>query len=320
MKSCPKVELADVYYRMGRVMTADSIFKDLVEPILERIPVLEAIHAERHKGREFEVSQTIHRNVFTEFDRKLSRHLAAIRGAGFPAFTVTVRVSESRRGTGRLLGATHHLSVPHALKVIAERACGKAGKANLSIDFSAPGSAVRSAHSREIDSETIASMDAALLICETLGEAEFLEISGDFDVVIAQPPCDLKPLVAHLQNGSATLPCPAGASITPFECPIYGFAGHAGANVLAQGYLATARHGLVSTKEAAVSDFRAAAERRILDFGRLKAGLGDTLSGLSEDARITALEWSAAMRENRAAARPRPGPSIVVPHPVAEAL
>lgn len=323
-------------------MVAHSVFKSLVEPNLERIPVLEATHFEKYQGREFVISQTLQRNVFTEFDRKLSRHLAAIRGAGFPSYTVTVRVSDrGGAAAGRPLGTSHHDSVPHALKEIAQRACGKAGKALLSVDYSAPGSAARSGHSRAVDSETVSSMEAALAICENLGEAEFLEISGDFDVVMAQPLCNLKPLVAHLQNGSATLPCPAGDStITPFECPIYGFAKHAGENMLAQGYLATARHALVAAKEAAVAKFRAAAEDRILSFnsalgdrsleghrldaaaglvGRLKAGLGETLSGLSEDAQITALDWSAAIREG-GQSKSRSTAPVVVSQPVAEAV
>lgn len=321
-------------------MVADGVFKSIVEPTVERIPVLQAVHFERFKGREFVVSQTVQRNVFTEFDRRLSRHLAAIRGAGFPAFTVTVHASERGGSNGQQLGATHHNSVPHALKEIAERACAKTGTANVSIDFSAPASAARSGHPREIDSETVASMEAALTICETLGEAEFLEISGDFDVVIAKPPCGLKPLVAHMQNGSAMLPCPAGDTVTPFECPIYGFAKHAGANILAQSYLATARHALVSAKEAAVAEFRAAAESRILSFdralagrplvghrleaatalvGRLKAGLGDSLTGLSEDAKITALDWSEAISEAESP-KARPKSAVVVGHPVAAAM
>ncbi len=120
----------------------------------------------------------------------------------------------------------------------------------------------------------------------------------------------------HLKNGSISMPCTNGEVITPFECPIHGFAKHAADNVLAQGYMARARHALVATKEAAVLEFRAAAEDRILAFDRalagrpldghrldaavalverLKAGLGGSLSGLSEDAQITALDWSAAI-------------------------
>ena len=104
-------------------MTIKNVFKTFVEPSLERIPVLEVSHVERHQGREYIISQTIQRNVFTEFDRKLSRHLAATRGAGFPAFTVSVQVNE--RGSGapaRFLAPAHHVSVPHALKGIADRA------------------------------------------------------------------------------------------------------------------------------------------------------------------------------------------------------
>ncbi len=137
----------------------------------------------------------------------------------------------------------------------------------------------------------------------------------------------------HLQNGSVSMPCTNGSAITPFECPIHGFATHAAGNVLAQGYMARARHALVATKEAAVLEFRAAAENRILSFDRalagrpldghrleaavalverLKAGLSGSLIGLSEDAQITALDWSAAIAAGDG--RPVTGKHIVLAH------
>ncbi len=97
--------------------------------------------------------------------------------------------------------------------------------------------------------------------------------------------------------------------------------------------MARARHALVATKEAAVLEFRAAAENRILSFDRaldgrpldghrldaaialverLKVGLGGSLIGLSEDAQITALDWSSAIAsgDGRAAT----GRHIVLAH------
>ncbi|MFQ5566024.1 MAG: hypothetical protein ACE5EU_06655 [Paracoccaceae bacterium] len=273
---------------------------------------------ERHQGREYIITQTIQRNVFTEFDRKLSRHLAATRGAGFPAFTVAVHVHERGNGApSRALSPAHHDSVPHALKGIADRAFAHCGRIDLTVYNNDPGAGDRVAGvRREVSTDDMEALDAALTICRHLGEAEFLELSGDFDIVIAEPPGELRPMVMHLQNGSVSMPCTNGSAITPFECPIHGFAAHAAGNVLAQGYMARARHALVATKEAAVMEFRAAAEGRILAFDRalagrpldghrleaavalverLKAGLGSSLNGLSEDARITALDWSAAI-------------------------
>ncbi len=299
-------------------MSVNKVFKAFVEPSLERIPVLEVSHVERRQGRDYIITQTIQRNVFTDFDRKLSRHLAATRGAGFPAFTVAVQVNE--RGSGeppRLLSSAHHASVPHALRGIADRAFAHSGRVDLTVHNNNPGSGDRIAGvRREVSTDDIEALDAALDICRHLGEAEFLDISGDFDIVIAGPPGELQPIIIHLQNGSISMPCTTGTTITPFECPIHGFTSHAAGNVLAQGYMARARHAMVATKEAAVLEFRAAAETRILNFDRalagrpldghrldaaialverLKAGLGGSLSGLSEDAQITALDWSAAI-------------------------
>jgi len=95
----------------------------------------------------------------------------------------------------------------------------------------------------------------------------------------------------------------------------------------ARTYLATLRHMLIAQKEQAVLDFRAAAEQRILQFdralqgrpldgfrmdavvslvSRLKAGLGTSLIGLSEDARITAFEWAATIERDSGAAEAQP--------------
>ncbi len=299
-------------------MSVSKVFKTFVERSLERIPVLEVSHVERLQGCDYIVTQTIQRNVFTDFDRKLSRHLAATRGAGFPAFTVAVQVNErGRGGPPRFLTPVQHASVPHALKGIADRAFAHCGRVELMVQNNNPGAGDRVAGvRRELSTDDIEALDAALDICRHLGEAEFLDISGDFDIVIAGPPGELQPIVMQLQNGSISMPCTNGAAVTPFECPIHGFASHAAGNVLAQGYMARVRHALVATKEKAVMEFRAAAEHRILAFDRalagrplnghrldaaialverLKAGLGGSLSGLSEDAQITALDWSAAI-------------------------
>jgi len=319
-------------------MDVSSVFKAVVERSLERIPVLEVSHVERLQGCDYIITQTIQRNVFTEFDRKLSRHLAATRGAGFPAFTVAVQVDE--RGCGgppRFLTPVHHVSVPHALKGIADRAFAHCGRIDLTVHNNNPGAGDRvDGVRRELSADDIEALDAALNICRHLGEAEFLEISGDFDIVIAGPPGELQPIVMHLRNGSISMPCTNGTAVTPFECPIHGFAGHAADNVLAQGYMARARHALVATKEAAVLEFRAAAENRILALDRalagrpldghrleatvalverLKAGLGGNLSGLSEDAQITALDWSSAIASGDA--KPATGKHITLAHKTA---
>lgn len=300
-------------------MGISDVFETFVEPGLERIPILEVSHVERHQGREYIITQTIQRNVFTEFDHKLSRHLSATRGTGFPAFTVSVVVNE--RGCGapaRALASSHYVSVPHALKGIAERAFAHAGRADLTVYHNDPTASDREAGvRRSVSADDIEALNSALAVCRYLGAAEFLEISGDFDIVIVGPPGGLNPIVMHLRNGSVSVPCTNGQTISPFECPIHGFAGHIAGNVMAQGYLARARQALVAAKETAVLDFRAAAEARILNYDRvltkraaglakdgyrldatlalverLKAGLGSNLNGLSEDAQVTALDWS----------------------------
>ncbi|MHA1109227.1 MAG: hypothetical protein ACTSQV_08930 [Alphaproteobacteria bacterium] len=319
-------------------MSTSKVFEAFVEPSLERIPVLEVSHVERLQGCDYTITQTIQRNVLTEFDRKLSRHLAATRGAGFPAFTVAVQVNErGRGGPPRFLKPVHHASVPHALKGIADRAFAHCGRVDLTVHSNSPGTGDRVAGvRREVSTDDIETLDAALNICRHLGEAEFLDISGDFDIIIAGPPGELKPMIMHLRNGSISMPCTNGEATTPFESPIHGFATHAAGDVLAQGYMARARHAMVATKVNAVMEFRAAAENRILAFDRalagrpldgyrldaavalierLKAGMGGGLNGLSEDAQITAMDWSAAIASGDG--KVPTGMNVVVAHKVA---
>ena len=74
----------------------DRFYHEVIEPNVECIPVLQVMHSERHNGREHCLTQPIARNVYTEFDRKLSRHLVAVRGHGFPAYTVTLEAADAR--------------------------------------------------------------------------------------------------------------------------------------------------------------------------------------------------------------------------------
>ena len=297
----------------------DAVFERVIEPELERIPVLEVVHSEKHDGRVFQVHQTVSRNVFPDFDLKLSRHLAATSGRGFPAFRTDVEVRETNPGGHRREIATAaHGSVPHALLDIARRAVARRGTVDLifnhnltSEDDGAP-----SGLAQKIGKDELDMLGAALKICRTLGETEFLQISGDFDILIVTPPGDLAPLTMHLGKGTLTIPGKAG---TPFECPIITYAKRAAGDSGAQHYLARVRHALVCEKETAIAKFRAAAETRILATDealgaraiaghrllaveglveRLTAGLGPDLKGLAEDARITALDWKSGSRDS----------------------
>lgn len=302
-------------------MGTASVFKAYVEPTLARIPALEVVHVERHQGREFVLRQTVQRNVLTAFDAKLSRHLAATRGAGFPAYTVAVAVSpRDDPEDERPLAPAHFASAPHALKGCVERALGSRAEISISIrhggGIHAGAASGTPALERRVSAEDVARLERGLAICGHLGEPEFLDISGDFDVLVAMSPGAERPVILHLANGSLTLPCGRGATVTPFECPIHGFAEHVAGSVVAQGYLAELRHALVNEKEQAVLAFRAAAEEQVMRFDRalgnapldgfrldsaialverLRLGLGPGLEGLSEDARITALGWAASI-------------------------
>lgn len=299
-------------------MSVREVFKSFVEPSLERIPILEVSHSERLQGHDYVITHVVQRNVFTALDRKLSRHLAATRGRGFPAFTVDVQLNEKVASEAPpSLTTVHYASVPHALLGIAGRAFANFGKAALTLRSNEPsGGAKKHVAQRNVSPDDFDVLDTALQISSYLGEPEFLTLSGDFDVVIAGPPGDQRPIIMYLRNGNIAMPCSNGTAVTSFECPIHGFAGHVAENMLAQSYMAQAQHALIAAKEAAVAEFRAEAEARIVRFDRalagrpmegarleiasglikrLIAGLGPGLNGLSEDAQLAALDWSAAI-------------------------
>jgi hypothetical protein len=296
----------------------NRFFHEVIEPGVEWIPVLEVTHSERHNGRAHRITQTISRNVYTEFDRKLSRHLAATGQGGFPAYTVTLEAEAAGAGEPNHLSSAFHASVPHALREIAACAFERSGPVELTFCRSARPGGPRPtvSHKRRIAAAELEVLGTALGICAELGEPAFLDISGDFGVVTVAPPRGLNPVVMHLRNGTLALPSSPDSATAPFQWPIQAFAEHASTNIAAQSYLATVGHAIVAEKEAAILAFRLAAEKRILDFhharagrpldghwrqsaaalvARLAGGLGDTLNGLAEDARGIALDIAASV-------------------------
>ena len=313
-------------------MAVTTIFRDVIEPDLERVPVFETLHAERLNGSDCLVSQVVVKNIFTDFDRKLSRHLAVVRGQGFPRYSVFARFRERRApGNWTGFGATQHASVPHALRAVVDRALGFGDGTGLRQRHAGPGVGEEDGTAVPLGRAHLNALTEALALCDAIGEVEFLEISGDFDVVVCRPPGDQRPVTIYLRRGSLSIPNGRAQDSGVSEHPLAGFRAALVTETRAQTYVATARHALAAAKEAAVSEFRAAAEAQIMAFdralcgrpldgfrmdsalcliARLKAGLGDELRGLSEHARITALEWSAAARS---AARGTNGKQMPVP-------
>jgi len=301
-----------------------DVFEKIIKPGLDSIPVLEVIHSEWHDGVKFRITQTVNRNVFNEFDQKLSNHLAATTGAGFPNCKVTVQLVDLR-GTGEphYLEPTYHVSAPHALKAIAELAFARVGPTELVLQSGDcnPGQILPVYHRRKIDNAYIAQFDRALGICNHLGTTAFLDLSGEFDMVEIIPPgSELDPVVLNLREGNVQVPSLHGTTKAPFEWPIGSFTEHASNNISAQTYLASVRHAIVNQKETAIRSFREAADQRIHEFddalagrpleghwlkgasaliARLRAGLGGSLAGISEGARGKALDWCAEIKRSQ---------------------
>jgi hypothetical protein len=298
-----------------------GVFEKLICPGLDCVPVLEVIHSEWRDGIKFRIVQTVSRNVFNAFDRKLSQHLAATKGEGFPTCQVSVQLVDLQtKSVPEVLPPTYHRSVAHALKGIAQRAFERVGPVELVLQRGDcnPGQMLPVYHRRTIDGPYISRFEQALGICDHLGESAFLDIAGEFDEVTVTPPGDeVDAVVLKLQNGTVQVPSPHGPTGAPFEWPISDFAENASRNISAQTYLASVRHAVVVEKETAILAFRDAAEKRIHEFdralagrpldghwikgasaliARLRAGLGDRLTGIAEDARGKALDWCAEIK------------------------
>jgi hypothetical protein len=318
-------------------MRVSDAYRAVIEPSLERIPALEVLHVEEHDGREFVVSHVLYHNVFTDFDAKLSRHLAAINGAGFSPVAVAARLRDRADPTGwHALQPMQHASIPHALAAISARALGKAPAVTLRLHHHGfhTGQHRETGLRRVIRGEDVEALQQALAVVRLLGESAFLDIAGDFDLVTVAPVGhEVPPLQMDLHEQRVLAPAPEGSGREPVSAPLFDFERAIARMPDLRAYVATVRHGLGLQKEAAVQAFRAAAEARIAAFDkalagralafhrldavislvtRLKAGLGDDLKGISEDARLRALDWAEAIAEEeeatgRAAAR-RPYP------------
>jgi len=304
-------------------MRKTSVFQEIVLPSLEQVPLLEVLHIERHGGREFIVSHIIKRNIFTAFDARLSRHLAATSGEGYAAISVEARLRErDEPHAWHPLRPSDHASLPHALAAVARRALGEATSVTLRLHFQGfrdartRGAGIK----RVITTEDVHVLDQALAACRQFGEPAFLDISGDFDLIAVQPVDHaLPPVFMDLHDRRITFPTMEGVSTGPVSAPLYDVEKVMAETASVRAYLANLRHRLITQKEAAVLAFRAAAEERILEFdralagrdlvfhrldavislvSRLKAGLGDSLKGISEDARLRALDWAEAIEDS----------------------
>ncbi|MEM8819501.1 MAG: hypothetical protein AAGE90_08245 [Pseudomonadota bacterium] len=294
-----------------------TLFETVVQPSVERIPLMDLHYEDVIDDHACVVSHLISRNVFTDFDLKLSRHLAAVRGGGFPSVTVTIRAKERKPGAIWTEGRDQHfITVPHALRGVARRAMGQRGVADLSFaNIEGASDAVNeTAPARRVEKAELDAFTHALDFCRALGAFEYLEVSGDFDMLMVRPAgTELAPITIDLFRGSVSVPGIAGRNHDPFEGALYELQKNLQNNATARGYFAAARHAMTAAKEDSVLAFRAAAEARIHAFdralagrpleghrldavlslvARLRAGLGENLAGVSEDARIIALDWA----------------------------
>ena len=293
-------------------------YESVVEPSTERLALFGIAHDINFDRRNFVVSHKVSKNVFTSFDARLSRYLAAVRGEGLPHATVETRIRDVTTGRAWTPYPPRYCaSIPAALATAVKLALGSSSQMNVRLGawVSQDGGLD---NERTITPDTVASLEQALDVCGRIGTSDFLEISGDLDRVLARPAGSrMEMIVMDMQRGTVSVPGTAEGAATAHQGPLFGFA-EAARNVPAVGsYLARARHAVAAAKEEAIHEFRGASEERIIQFNnalanrpltgyrmeaasslvaRLQAGLGMSLVGLNEAAQMTALDWAALMR------------------------
>lgn len=300
-------------------MVQSKFFESVVEPSIERLGIFGFAHDINFDGRHFVVTHKISKNVFTEFDTRLSRYLAAVTGSGLPAASVEtwIRDMETTR-TWNPYPARHVASVPHAMATAVRLALGSEEEMTVRLgDWIGDDAGLEMEQILNVDLAN--ALEKALDICRLLGTAPFLDMSGDLERVLVRPiEGGLDMMVMDVERGTVSVPTTSELPGIAYQGPLFGLEAQIRETPVVAKYLSRARHAIAAAKEKAIHQFREAAETRILEFdaalsgrdlsgyrlqsartlvARLQAGLGDTLLGLSEAAQLTALDWATSVRE-----------------------
>ena len=291
-------------------------YESVVEPSTERLPLFGIAHDINFDRRNFVVTHKVSRNVFTRFDARLSRYLAAVRGGGLPHATVETRIRDVTTGRAWTPYPPRYcVSIPAALATAAKLALGSSPQMSVRIGpwISQDGGLDQE---RVITPDTVAALEQALDVCDRIGISDFLEVSGDLDRVVLRPAgSGLDMIVIDLQRGIVQVPGDGGR--IAYKGSLHGFAEAIRNEPAVSAYVSRARHAVATAKEEAIHAFRDLSEERIVQFNqalgnrpltgyrmeaasslvaRLQAGLGMSLVGLNEAAQMTALDWAALMR------------------------
>lgn len=316
-----------------RLSTVDNMdqykfFEAVVEPSIERLGLFGIEHDVHFDGSNFVVMHKVAKNVFTDFDGKLSRYLAAVHGRGLPNATVQTTIREVASGrTWTPYAPRHAASVPHGLAIAGRLALGVEKAANIRVGAWMNDS-IGIDQPLQVSEVSIELVEQGLDIFRQIGSIDFLEISGDFERLLARPiDGDMDMVVVDLVRGMISVPAASDHGGSAWQGPIFGFDKAQKQAPAVTAFLGRARHHVAAAKEDAIHAFREAAEGRILSFNealagrqlsgyrldsatalvsRLQAGLGDSLLGLSEAAQMTALDWAVQVRELPAEERRRP--------------
>ena len=303
-----------------------DVFNSVVVPSVEQVPLLEVTQDVETEGLVLKASYEIEQTVLTEFDRRLSDHLAATKGAGFPTISLTITITDpSTDKSWTPVSRQYFPALPHALQRIAEFALGNLDRCPVTLFARSRKLAGPQAFGKAatLSRAKLESLSAAIAFCDMLGEYEFLHVTGHFDSLVVQPTDkSMGSVIIDLER--AAINFPGDMSGPGYVCPLFNPKAQISQNREATNYITRLHHNLALAKEQAIWTFRSVAEERIFGFdkalagqplsdyrltaaetlvNRLRAGLGDNLLGLSEQAQITALGWARLITRARDTSR-----------------
>ncbi|MEM7176904.1 MAG: hypothetical protein AAGD47_08665 [Pseudomonadota bacterium] len=304
-------------------MSEKNLFQTVIEPSVERVPVLELAQIVETDDMRLEAIYLLERTVMTAFDKKLSDHLAAVQGSGFPQISMQITIRDPETGkTWHPMDRQVFPTIPHALHFAGQFALGDRETCSLKVF-----SRVRAAFSgkavgivEEISAIRLDALRACIEVCELMGEFEYLHVTGNFTTIVIQTvDHSFEPVVVDLERGTVTVPSTTGG--TSYVGPLFNPLKSISENRDAAIYFTQVNHRLTVMKEEAIWSFRAAAEERIVGFDkalggqaltgyrmtaaetlvhRVRAGMGENLLGLSEQAQVTALGWAGLIGSTQA--------------------
>jgi len=304
-----------------------------------RVPLQEVGFAIRRGDERLLCVATVCKVIYAGFDRALSDYLHATQGRAFPRFVTTLHEKvEGSDGAPQKVEEQFFAAIPEAMAWIGERALDGEEQAQVTVhsDFKHDGEGAR-VRPRTVTASDVHALRTAFGIVSELADPAVIDITGDFESLAVNPPSvsGLRKARVDFSNNIMFVPGSDGQG-DGVQFSVFELTEMMRSDQVVRTYSRIISDLVTDRKQAAVEDFRWAAEEQILNFdsalgsqplsgyrgeiakdliARLKAGLGEELRGISAHARAIAFDWAESARRDPNARRERQAPPRVIQVP-----